>query len=115
MHLHPNALRLRGEMLEVLIQARHGALLDGAGLCPQFFGIAQGSHSGHAAWHEVGDQEVQGLLQRSILERVSGVFLKTLGTEMLGTAARSCMACYVCGHGHTLRAQMPVPLWHCQR
>ena len=81
----------------------------------EFFGIAQGGQGGHTARHEVGDQKLQGLLQGGILERLPGVFLKTLSTEMLGTAARSCMACYVCGHGHTLRAQMPVRLWHCQR
>ena len=82
-------------------------LFDGACLCPQFLGIAQGCHGSHAARHEVGDQKLQGLLQRGILERVPGMFLKTLSTEMLGTAARSCMACYVCRHGHVLRAQMP--------
>jgi len=53
---------------------------------------------------------VQGLLQRSILERVPGVFLKTLGTEMLGTAARSCLACCVWRHGATLRAALTVRL-----
>jgi hypothetical protein len=42
------------------------------------------------------------------------MFLKTLSTEMLSTATRRCMACYVCGHGHILRTQMPVRLWHCQ-
>jgi len=46
---------------------------------------------------------LQGLLQGSILERVPGMFLKTLSTEMLGSTALSCMACYVYGHGHILR------------
>ena len=96
-HLHPNALRLGGEVLEVLIQARHRVFLDGARLCPQFLGIAQGRHGGHPAWHEVGDQELQGLLQGRILERLPGVFLKTLSTEMLGTTARRCLACCIWG------------------
>jgi hypothetical protein len=87
MHLHSDALCLGGEVLEVLIQARYGAFLDGACLGPQCLGISQGSHGGDAAWYEVGDQELQGLLQRSILERLPGVFLKTRGTEMLGSAA----------------------------
>ncbi len=64
---------------------------------------------------EVGDQQLQGLLQGGIFERVPGMFLKALSTEMLGSAARRYMACSVCRHGHILRAQMPVRLWHCQR
>jgi hypothetical protein len=110
MHLHTHTLRLGGEVLEVLIQARYSALLDGACLCAQFFGIAQGGHGGHTARHEVGDQQLQGLLQGGILERLPGVFLKAFRTEMLGSAARRCMACYGCGHGLILRAQMPAPL-----
>jgi hypothetical protein len=58
MHPHPGALRLGGEVLEVLIQARYGAFLDGACLCPQCLGIAQSGQSGDATWHEVSDQEL---------------------------------------------------------
>jgi hypothetical protein len=54
-------------------------------------------------------------LQGGILERLPGVFLKAFRTEMLGSAARRCMACYGCGHGPILRTQRPVRLWHCQR
>jgi hypothetical protein len=58
MHLHAHALRLRGEVFEILIQARHSTLFDGACLCPQCLGIAQGCHGGYTAWHEVGDQKL---------------------------------------------------------
>src|SRR5712692_9967274 len=53
MHVYPHALRLRGEELEVLIQARYGALLDRACLCTQLLGIPKGCHGCHAAWHEL--------------------------------------------------------------
>jgi hypothetical protein len=96
MYVHAYALRLRGEALEVLIQARHGAFFDGACLCAQCLGIAQGCHGGHTARYEVSDQELQGLLQGGILKRLPGMFLKTLSTEMLGSAAWRYMTCYVC-------------------
>src|SRR5215831_4025683 len=98
-YVRADALRLCGEALEVLIQAGYGALFNSACLCPQFLGIAQSCHGGYTTRHEVGNQQLQGLLQRSVLERLPGMFLKTLGTEMLGSAARLCVACYVCGHG----------------
>src|SRR5262245_15011110 len=103
MHLHADALRLRSEAFEVLIQACHGALFDRTCLCPQFLGIAQGCHGGHTARYEVGDQKLQGLLKGGLLKRVPGMLLKTFGTEMLGTAVQSCMSCCVCRHEHTLR------------
>ena len=106
MHLHPDALGLRGEEFEVLIQTRHGSLLDRACLRTQFLGIPQGCHGCHATGHEVGDQELQGLLQRRILERLSGVFLKSLSAEMCGVAPGRCLTAYLCLHGPTLRAQM---------
>jgi hypothetical protein len=115
MYLHPDALRLDGEVLEVLIQACYGVFLDGACLCPQFLGIPQGRHGGDAARYEVGDQELQGLLQRSILERLPGVCLKTCGTEMLGTAVRSCLVCCVWRHGATLRPVLAMCLARRQR
>ena len=106
MHVYPHALRLRGEELEVLIQARYGALLDRACLCTQLLGIPKGCHGCHAAWHEVGHQELQGLLQRGILERLAGVFLKTLGAEMPGMAPRRCITGCLRLHVYTLRIQM---------
>jgi len=54
-YLHTDAVRLRGEKFEVLIQACHGALFDGACLCAQFLSIAQGCHGGYTTWHEVSD------------------------------------------------------------
>src|SRR5712691_8547240 len=106
MHVHPDALGLRGEEFEVLIQTRNSSLLDRARLRTQLFSIPQGCHGCHATGHEVGDQELQGLLQRGILERLSGVFLKSLSAEMSGVAPGRCLTSYLCMHGTTLRAKM---------
>ena len=88
MHTGAEPVEVVGELLQIGVKPGNRPLLDGARLGTQRLRVAERLHGRHAPGHEFGGQEVQGLLQRLVLQGLPGVVLKTLSSQVHGAAPR---------------------------
>ena len=88
MHAGAEPVQVVGELLQIGVKPGNRPLLDVACLGTQRLRVAERLHGRHAPGHEFGGQEVQGLLQRLVLQGLPGVVLKTLSSQVHGAAPR---------------------------
>ena len=77
-HAGAEPVQVVGELLQIGIEPGNRPFLDGARLGAQRLRVAQGLHGLHPPGHEFVGQQVQGLLQRLVLQGLPGVLLKAL-------------------------------------
>ena len=95
MHAGAELVQVVGELLQIGVKPGNRPLLDVACLGAQRLRVAERLHGRHAPGHEFVGQEVQGLLQRLVLQGLPGMVLKTLSSQVHGAAPRCRGQCSV--------------------